>query len=195
MEGALSRELIASGVVVGLHYTLKNAAGEVLDKSEPDAPMVYLHGHDNIVPGLERKLSGRAVGDTLHVVVAPEDGYGDRDPRGEQKVPREAFPPDAPLEAGVQLAVRDASGDLVPLWISKVEGDVVHVDLNHPLAGETLHFDVEVLSLRAATAEELEHGHPHGADGHDHHDHDHDHDDHDHDHGHQHGPGCGHDHG
>jgi FKBP-type peptidyl-prolyl cis-trans isomerase SlyD len=160
---------IAADQVVGIHYTLKNASGDVLDSSSGDEPMYYLHGHDNIVPGLERKLSGRNVGDKLEVTVQPADGYGERDPRGAQRVPREAFPPGTPLEAGAQLAMRDPSGEVVPFWIAKLESDMVHVDLNHPLAGQVLHFDVEVVSVRAATPEELQHGHPHGPDGHHHH--------------------------
>ena len=103
-------ESIAADQVVGIHYTLKNTAGEVLDSSSGNDPLYYLHGHDNIVPGLERKLSGRKVGDKLDVTVQPADGYGERDARGEQRVPREAFPPGTPLEEGVQLALRDPSG-------------------------------------------------------------------------------------
>lgn len=162
---------IATDMVVGIHYTLKNGAGDVLDSSSGADPLLYLHGHDNIVPGLERKLTGKAIGDKLNVTVQPADGYGERDPRGEQRVPREAFPADVTLEQGMQLALRDPSGAVVPLWIARVEPDVVHIDLNHPLAGEVLHFDVEVVSIRAATSEELEHGHPHGPDGHEHHHH------------------------
>jgi len=162
---------IAADTVVGIHYTLTNDAGEVLDTSSGADPMFYLHGHDNIVPGLERKLSGQPIGAKMKVTVQPADGYGERDARGEQKVPREAFPPNVELEPGMQLALRDPSGEIVPLWVSKIENDVVHVDLNHPLAGEVLHFDVEIVSIRAATSEELQHGHPHGADGHEAHDH------------------------
>ncbi len=188
--------MIAAGKVVSLHYTLKNDAGETLDKSEGE-PLVYLHGGDNIVPGLERKLSGRKVGDKLDVVVEPEDGYGTRDPRGVQDVPREAFPPDAPIEVGASFVVETPDGQPMQLWITKLEGDSVTCDANHPLAGQCLHFSVEIAAIRDATAEETEHGHPHGADGHDHHhdDHEgHDHEGHDHDHeGHDHGPG-GHDH-
>jgi len=168
---------IAADTVVGIHYTLTNSAGEVIDTSSGSEPMYYLHGHDNIVPGLERKLSGQAIGTKMKVTVLPADGYGERDARGEQKVPREAFPPNVELEPGMQLALRDPSGQIVPLWVSKVENDVVHVDLNHPLAGETLQFDVEIVSIRAATPEELQHGHPHGADGHEAHDHGDDEDD------------------
>lgn len=160
---------IAADKVVGIHYTLKNAAGDVVDSSSGSDPLFYLHGHDNIVPGLERKLTGRNVGEKLNVVVQPADGYGERDARGEQQVPREAFPADVTLEEGMQLALRDPSGAVVPLWIAKVESELVHVDLNHPLAGEVLTFDVEVVSVRDATGEELEHGHPHGPGGDHHH--------------------------
>ena len=163
-------DIIAADMVVGLKYTLRNDEGETLDESGPGDPLLYLHGHDNIVPGLERKLTGHKVGDKLDVVVQPADGYGDRDPRGEQKVPRDAFPKDVELEVGMQLAMRDPqSEDVVPLWIAKVEPDAVIIDLNHPLAGVVLHFDVEVISMRAASKEELAHGHPHGPDGHGHH--------------------------
>ena len=163
-------ESIAADHVIGIHYTLKNAAGEVIDSSSgATEPLHYLHGHGNIVPGLESQLTGHDVGEKLTVTVQPADGYGERDPRGEHEVPREAFPPDAPLEPGIQLGLRDESGAVVPIWISKVEGDVVHVDLNHPLAGQVLEFEVEIMSVRAATEEELAHGHPHGPDGHAHH--------------------------
>jgi FKBP-type peptidyl-prolyl cis-trans isomerase SlyD len=162
----VTAESIAADKVVGVHYTLKNDGGEVIDSSSESEPLYYLHGHDNIVPGLERKLTGRAIGDKLQVTVQPADGYGTRDTRGEQKVPRDAFPKDVKLEVGMQLALRDEKGQVVPLWITKVENDVVHVDLNHPLAGEVLHFDVEIVSIRAATKDELTHGHPHGPDGH-----------------------------
>jgi FKBP-type peptidyl-prolyl cis-trans isomerase SlyD len=162
-------QTIAGDTVVGLAYTLKNDAGEVLDQSEGDDLLFYLHGHDNIVPGLERKLSGRQVGEKLQVSVVAADGYGERDVRGEQKVPRDAFPNDMPLEPGMQLATQDEDGNMIPLWVVKVEPQVVHIDMNHPLAGQTLHFDVEIKSVRAASAEELDHGHPHGPDGHHHH--------------------------
>lgn len=156
---------IADNKVVGIHYTLTNEAGAVVDSSAGSEPMLYLHGHDNIVPGLERKLAGRNVGEKLKVVVQPADGYGTRDARGEQKVPRDGFPSDMELEEGMQLALRDESGAVVPLWVTKIEADVVHVDLNHPLAGEVLIFDVDIVSVRDATGEELEHGHPHGPEG------------------------------
>jgi FKBP-type peptidyl-prolyl cis-trans isomerase SlyD len=160
--------MIAPGMIVSLQYTLKNDAGETLDQSDAE-PLEYLHGEENIVPGLERALSGRKVGDKLDVVVEPVDGYGERDPRGVQDVPREAFPADAPLEVGATFAVETPEGEPMQLWITKLEKDTVRCDANHPLAGERLHFAVEVVAIREATEEEKEHGHPHGPDGHHHH--------------------------
>lgn len=161
---------IAADTVVGLRYVLRNSTGETLDRSEDDDPLLYLHGHSNIVPGLERALDGKATGDKLVVVVAPEDGYGAREAGAERKVPRGAFPDDVELEVGMELVMEDTkTGDEQPFWIKAVGADTVTIDLNHPLAGVELHFDVEVLSVRAATAEELDHGHPHGPGGHHHH--------------------------
>lgn len=160
---------IAAGKVVTIHYTLSDDDGTVIDQSEQDDPLHYLHGASNIVPGLERALDGRGVGQKVEVAVKPEEGYGLRDERGVQHVPRDAFPPGMELEEGMQLAVEDPQGRPVPIWITGVAADRVTVDLNHPLAGETLHFAVEVLAIRDATAEERAHGHPHGAHGHDHH--------------------------
>ena len=174
---------ISDGLVVAIHYTLKNDAGETLDSSIGMEPLEYLHGAGNIVPGLEDALSGKSLGENFQVVVAPEDGYGERDPRGVRAVPRSAFPPDVQIETGMQFFAEDKDGDPLAAWIVGTEGERVMIDLNHPLAGVTLHFDVTVDALRDATAEELAHGHPHGAGGHDHGDDD----GHGHDHGHGHG--------
>jgi FKBP-type peptidyl-prolyl cis-trans isomerase SlyD len=158
---------IADGKVVMFHYTLKNDAGEILDSSSGGDPMPYLHGAQNIVPGLERQMAGKAAGAKFQAVVPPEEGYGVRegDP---QEVPRQAFPPDVELAAGMQFLATDESGEQVPVWIAKVSPDKVWVDQNHPLSDVTLHFDVEVVSIRDATAEEVAHGHPHMP-GHHHH--------------------------
>ncbi|MBI4957377.1 MAG: peptidylprolyl isomerase [Myxococcales bacterium] len=160
--------LIADGKVVSLSYLLKNDAGDVLDRSD-DEPLLYLHGAGNIVPGLERKLGGRKVGDKLEVVVDPADGYGEREPGATHEVPRSAFPEDAPLEAGVSFLIESSDGETVPMWITGVAGDTVTIDGNHPLAGVRLHFAVEVQAVRDATDEEKEHGHPHEPGGHHHH--------------------------
>jgi FKBP-type peptidyl-prolyl cis-trans isomerase SlyD len=160
---------IADGHVAVLAYTLKSETGEVLDSSTADDPLAYLHGADNIVPGLEAALAGKTVGFTGKVSVKPEDGYGERVDIPLQKVPRSAFPPGMEIAAGMQFFVQGPNDEHAPIWIAKVDGDHVFIDQQHPLAGKTLHFEVEVLAVRKATANELSHGHPHGVDGHDHH--------------------------
>lgn len=158
---------IADGKVVLFHYTLKNDAGETLDTSAGGDAMPYLHGAQNIVPGLERQMVGKTEGARFTATVPPEEGYGVRE--GEpQEVPRAAFPPDLDIVAGMQFMATDDSGDQVPVWIARVAEDKVWVDQNHPLSDVTLHFDVEVVSIRDASAEEVAHGHPH-LPGHHHH--------------------------
>jgi FKBP-type peptidyl-prolyl cis-trans isomerase SlyD len=163
-------ESVADGKVVSIHYTLKDGEGVVLDSSAGSDPLTYLHGADNIVPGLERELAGKQVGDKFVAVVGPEDGYGTRSGPGPQPIPRSAFPEDAPVQPGMQFGARGPSGDVMALWVVAVEEEQVFVDNNHPLAGVTLHFDIEVSAIRTATDEEMEHGHPHGADGDEEHD-------------------------
>ena len=158
---------IDSGMVVTLEYTLKDDDGEVLDASGGAEPLVYLHGADNIVAGLENALVGKTVGDKLAVAVTPEDGYGPRDEAGVQEVPRKAFEEGADVEVGALFMTEDDSGNPIPFWITAAGEKTVVVDLNHPLAGETLHFDVEVVGLREALEEELTHGHPHDDGEHD----------------------------
>jgi FKBP-type peptidyl-prolyl cis-trans isomerase SlyD len=160
---------IADGKVVVLHYTLRNDAGDIIDSSEGDDPMAYLHGAQNIVPGLERALSGKTVGFAGKVTVPPADGYGERVEVPAQSVPRAAFPEHLELEPGMRFTAQGPDDQYVPIWIVAVEADTVQVESQHPLAGATLHFDVQVLQVREATSEELEHGHPHGPDGHHHH--------------------------
>lgn len=162
---------IAAGKVVALNYTLRDAKGSFIDGSEEGDPLQYLHGADNIVPGLESALEGHKVGDKLSVEVKPEDGYGLREGPGPQSVPRDAFPVDAEIEEGMPFSVENEDGEEIDLWVVRVEDDQVFVDVNHPLAGVTLCFDVEVVSIRDSTAEERMHGHPHGPGSH-HHNHD-----------------------
>jgi FKBP-type peptidyl-prolyl cis-trans isomerase SlyD len=158
----------ADGTVVSIHYTLRDDDGDVIDSSVDSEPLDYLHGAGNIVPGLEAAMEGKAVGAKFKVTVPPADGYGERGP-DPKPVPRSAFPDDMELEPGTQLFVRGPDGEPFPVWIAGVSDEDVMLDQNHPLAGATLHFEVEVLSVRAATKDELEHGHPHGPDGHGHH--------------------------
>ncbi|RME21683.1 MAG: peptidylprolyl isomerase [Deltaproteobacteria bacterium] len=162
---------VTKGKVVLIHYTLTNSEGEELDSSRGGEPLPYLHGHDNIVPGLEKALDGKDVGFRETVVVAPADGYGEHSGFAPQAVPRDAFPADMPLEEGMSFVVENEMGDQIPVWIAGLQDDVVLLDTNHPLAGVELHFDVEVAGVRDATPDELLHGHPHGLDGDDDHEH------------------------
>lgn len=162
-------QLAGAGKVVRINYTLRDDAGTVLDSSAEGEPLEYLHGASNIIPGLERAIEGRATGETLSVKVAPADGYGERDRPARQPVSPAAFPKGLPLRAGMRFATEDEDGDTVPVWIAEVTSEAVFLDFNHPLAGTTLNFEVEVLGVRDATGEEIAHGHPHGPGGHHHH--------------------------
>ncbi len=164
----MTQQLVADGKVVSIHYTLTDDAGAVIDSSQGGAPLAYLHGAGNIVPGLEAGITGRAQGDRFQVKVAPEEGYGAHDPRGINRVARAEFPPDIELEPGMQFSAENERGDVVTTWIHSVEKDHVVIDLNHPLAGKTLHFQITIESIRDATREEKAHGHPHGVGGHHH---------------------------
>jgi FKBP-type peptidyl-prolyl cis-trans isomerase SlyD len=156
---------IEAGKVVGFHYTLKNDAGEVLDSSSGGEPLQYLHGAGNIVPGLETELTGKAVGDDLSVTVQPADGYGERDEQMVHHVAKAQFPDGMEIEVGMQFGMYGPGGQPIPVWVTAIEGDTVTIDMNHPLAGSKLHFQVKITSVREATAEEQQHGHPHGPDG------------------------------
>ncbi len=158
---------IAEDTVVSIHYTLKNGEGTVLDASGGGAPLAYLHGAGNIIPGLESALEGKQTGDKLSVTVEPEKGYGERDERLVQAVPRSAFKDVKELAPGMQFQAQGPQGTRLVV-VTQVATDVVTVDANHPLAGQTLHFEVEVAEVREATREELEHGHVHGPGGHHH---------------------------
>lgn len=177
-ESLAMNEVIQDGKVVYLKYLLKDSEGEVLDEADEKDPMIYLHGAEQIVPGLEDALEGLKVGDSKQVSVDPEDGYGVHDPKLKMAVDRSQFPEDVIPEEGMQFEVETDDGEDVIFTVTGVQGDKVHVDGNHPLAGEVLHFDVKVVNIREATQEEKDHGHAH--DGHHHHDDEHEHD---HDHG------------
>ncbi|MCU0975420.1 MAG: peptidylprolyl isomerase [Steroidobacteraceae bacterium] len=159
---------IAEDKVVSIHYTLKDSAGTVLDASAGSEPLAYLHGAGNIIPGLENALEGKKSGDKLSVTVEPSQGYGERDERLVQAVPRSAFKGIDQLAPGMQFQAQGPQGTRLVV-VTHVATDVVTVDANHPLAGQTLHFEVEIAEVRDATSEELEHGHVHGPGGHHHH--------------------------
>lgn len=151
---------ITENSVVTIHYTLTNDAGEVLDQSAPDTPLTYLQGAGNIIPGLETALQGKLTGDRASVTVSPEEGYGPRQDQLIQQVPRSAFPENANIELGMEFSAQSEQGS-IRVAVTAIEGDEITVDANHPLAGETLHFDVTIAAVRPATEEELTHGHAH----------------------------------
>ncbi|MCC6784522.1 MAG: peptidylprolyl isomerase [Planctomycetes bacterium] len=159
--------LIASGKVVSIHYKLTLDDGSVVDSSEGGEPLDYLHGAQNIVVGLERALDGKKVGDRFVVAVKPEEGYGLHDPAAIHSVPRKVFPPNADLRVGLTFQARDEQQNPMMGTIRAMEGDQVTVDFNHPLAGQRLHFAIDVAGVREATDQERSHGHVHQH-GHDH---------------------------
>jgi len=156
---------IAQDSVVTIHYTLKDDAGAVIDSSASGEPLAYLHGHGNIVPGLERALSGRDAGDKLSVRVTPAEGYGEYDKELVQSVPRRALRGIKDVQPGMHLHAQTEAGTRT-VTVTRVQGDMVTLDANHPLAGKNLNFDIQVEDVRQATEEELSHGHVHGPGGH-----------------------------
>jgi len=162
--------VVAQDKVVLIHYTLTNDTGKVLDSSSGGEPLAYIHGQGNLVSGLEKALEGKQAGDKLNVDIAPADGYGVRDPALVQRVPMRAFGNAKNVKPGMQFQAQSSEGKQQVVTVTGIQGDMVTVDANHPLAGENLHFDVEIADIREASQEELEHGHVHGPGGHHHHD-------------------------
>ena len=158
---------IAQNSVVTLHYTLKDNDGNIIDQSD-DGSFLYLHGAMNIIPGLENALSGKSAGDELSVKVAPQDGYGEKDPQRIQEVPKEMFDNTADIQPGVQFHAQGPDGNPVVVTVVEVKDEAVVIDGNHALAGVDLNVDVKVGDVREASAEEIEHGHVHGPGGHHH---------------------------
>jgi len=158
---------IAKDKVVSIDYTLTNDQGEVLDSSSGREPLAYLHGNGGLIPGLEKELEGKAKGEKLVAIIAPDQAYGVRSEELVQEIPMENFQDTNEVQVGAQFQVQN--GEQVHIATVTAIGDKsATVDMNHPLADETLHFDVEIMEVREATAEELEHGHVHGAGGHHH---------------------------
>ena len=158
----MSEELtVQNGQVVSMEYILK-VDGVVTDSSEGREPLEYVHGAGNIISGLEREVTGMAVGDSKDVLVAAADGYGEEDENAFMDVPRDQFPDEIPMKVGTELQVKNQAGQPMFARIDKVGEQSVRLDLNHPLAGKDLRFSVKVVSLRDATTEEREHGHVHG---------------------------------
>lgn len=151
---------VTDDIVVSIDYTL-TVDGEVVDSTEGDEPLQFIQGHQNIIPGLEKELSGMKVGDNKKVVVPPEEAYGEIDPENVIEVPRDEFPSEIPLETGTELEVKNSDGEVLTATIAGVTDNTVKLDFNHPLAGKQLTFDVTVVDLREATEEEINHGHVH----------------------------------
>jgi len=155
---------IAERCVASFHYTLTDDAGTVIDSSEGREPLAYLHGAGNIVPGLEKAMTGRSAGDQFKVTVAPEEGYGLRNEQLIQSVPREAFQGVDNIEPGMRFQAQTQNGP-INVEVKEVAEATVTIDGNYPLAGQALHFDVTIADVREASDEEMSHGHVHGVGG------------------------------
>ena len=164
---------IGKNAIVSMHYRVATAEGEQVDRSEEGQPMIYLHGHGQIIPGLEAALEGHRSGETIEAEIAPKDAYGDYDQELDLKVDRDAFPKQvqAQLKPGYRFMAEHPQRpkEQVLYTVHRLENDAVLVSGNHPLAGQTLRFTVQVVDVRPASQEELEHGHAHGPGGHHHH--------------------------
>ncbi len=156
-----TRKTVKNNKVVLIHYTLKDDDGEVIDSSKGQEPMPYIHGMGTIVEGLENALDGQPLGAKLSVSVEPAEGYGEFDESLVQPVPRDQFG-DHEVSLGQQFHADTMVGSRI-VTIVAIEGDDVIIDANHEMAGMNLHFDVEVIDIRDATEDELEHGHVHGS--------------------------------
>jgi FKBP-type peptidyl-prolyl cis-trans isomerase SlyD len=159
--------VVADGKIVTLHYVLTDEEGEEIDRGGAEDPLLYLHGHGNIVPGLEKALAGKKVGEKVKAVVPPAEGYGEATGQVEA-APKDMFPKGMPLEVGVEFVAEGPDGSVMPLFIREVRDTEVLITPDHPLSGVTLHFDVEITEIRDASEEEIEQGHPHGPHGHGH---------------------------
>jgi len=158
---------ISKGSVVLFDYTLTDDDKEIIDSSKEEGALTYLHGEGQIVKGLEKAMEGRKAGDAFKITISPEEAYGIHDPAKIAVVPTDQIEGGEELEEGMQLEASHGDEEQVVV-VSKIEGDQVTLDGNHPLAGMNLHFEVTIREVRAATTEEIEHGHVHGPGGHAH---------------------------
>lgn len=154
--------------VVTMNYEVADDQGQLIDRSEEGGPLAYIHGNGQLIPGLETALEGRGKGDKIAVDVPPEQGYGERDEEGVQIVARNQFDDSVEIEVGMQFEAQDDDEGHQIVTVAAVDGENITLDTNHPLAGKNLRFEVEILDVRDASAEELSHGHVHGPGGHDH---------------------------
>lgn len=160
---------IEKDVVAVIDYVLKDDDGDLLDESH-GGEFAYLHGAQNIIPGLEAALEGKQAGDQVSVSIEARDAYGEVDPERIQVVPRDMFETEEEIVPGMQFHAQSPEGHMIVITIAEVDDDEITIDGNHVMAGMNLNFDVEVVSVRAASDEELSHGHVHAAGGcgHDH---------------------------
>ncbi len=165
----MSEPTVSKNQVVILDYVLADAEGNLLDTTRGRGPLAYLHGHNNLLQGLEDALEGHGIGADVEVSLAAAQAYGVHNGQAPQSVPKREIPKNVPLQPGQAFTVRNAKGEAVRLWIKEVRGGRVLIDTNHPLAGKDLRFQVQVLAIRTATDNELAHGHAHGPSGVSHH--------------------------
>ena len=151
---------VQNDLVVTMDFTL-TVDGEIIDQSEAGEPIQFLQGYGQVIPGLEQALEGMTVGESKEIDVEPDEGYGEEDEEAFAAIPRAEFPAEIPLMAGIELQLRDQDGEVLEAFIDEIREDVVMLNFNHRLAGKRLHFWVRIIDIRAATAEELEHGHAH----------------------------------
>jgi len=159
--------MIGKNSVVSIHYTLKDDEGVVMDSSEGNEPLTYIHGNNNLIPGLEKELFGKIKGSKLNAVIAAKEAYGEINSDLIQTLSMKMFQGVDDVAVGMTFVAQGEGGHQRQVRVVEVEGDDVTIDANHPMAGKTLHFDVEVMEVREATKQELSHGHVHHG-GHDH---------------------------
>lgn len=159
---------IGKNSVVTFHYTLRDETGAQLESSRDSEPTLYLHGANNMLPALEEAFTGRAVGESLQVNLTPEQGYGERRADAIERVPAKYLKHEGKLRLGQVVRLHLKDGGAMPVTIVKLGKFSVDVDNNHPLAGRALNYEIEIVDVREATAEELAHGHAHGVGGHNH---------------------------
>lgn len=157
--------MVTKNKIITMSYLLKNAEGEELDRADSSKPFSYLHGGQQIVPGLEKELEGMNIGDKKDITVSPDEGYGEENPNLRIALNRSQFPKEMDLAAGLQFSA-EVGGNQRVFTIKNIDGEQVLVDGNHPLAGQTLHFSVDIIGVRDATPEEISHGHSHDGGGH-----------------------------
>jgi len=159
--------MVSNGKVVSIHYTLKDDEGTILDSSSGKDPLAYLHGSNNVISGLETAMEGKKPGENFSVRIEPTEAYGEKDDSKMQVLDRSMFG-EHEVQIGQQFHAADPEGNSIVVTVTNIDGDEIIIDGNHPLAGITLNFDVEVVDIRDASEEEISHGHVHGEGGHHH---------------------------